>query len=178
MIEEQTVKAHPNSFVHASPQGKTPSVNVLFDLIDGPNQGDQITAYLYLSDKTEQRTCESLLHCGWTGKDFKNLPGFGTKDVYLVIEHDTYEGKTSAKVKWVNSGTRTAGVKDEDRMQDREIKGFAQRMEMLAKGALEGTPKPAEAAPRRAPKNANRAAPIPPPENDFGGYNNEDDIPF
>jgi len=147
MIEEQTVLARPNSFVHASPQGKTASVNVMFDLLDGPNKGEQITAYLYLSDKTEQRTCESLLHCGWTGKDFKTLPGFGTKDVYLVIEYDSYEGKMHAKVKWVNSGKRTAGVKDEDRMQDAEIKGFASRMETLAKGALDGTPKPPKSAP-------------------------------
>lgn len=143
MISEQTVLAHPDSFVHAAPSGKAASVNALFTLKDGPDKGKQITAYLYLTEKTKARTCESLMHCGWTGADFNALPGFGTKDVYLVIEHDTYEGKTNAKVKWVNSATRTAGVKEEDRMSEKQKKGFAAEMEALARAAKAEAPKDA-----------------------------------
>lgn len=75
--------------------------------------GQQLAAYLYLTERTWKRTAESLRACGWSGTDFADFtqskaPGFGTAKVKVVVEHDEYNGKVKAKIKWVNRITTSA----------------------------------------------------------------------
>lgn len=83
---------------------------VCFEVLNGPQAGQKITAFLYFSDtagksgKTVfERSLESLRVCGFTGDDIDKFAD-QTPDIEcsIVVEHETYQGKTTAKVKWIN----------------------------------------------------------------------------
>lgn len=109
MIEAQTVLARPDTTAQfgTSKNGKDECV-IAFTILDGPNTGERISAYLYFStDAGMARSIESMRYCGCTfpGEDITNLEGLGSRDVQLVIEQEDWDGKTRAKVKYINSGT-------------------------------------------------------------------------
>jgi hypothetical protein len=81
----------------------------------------QLTWYGYLTDKTSERTMNSLITCGVT--DLETLAGLDTNEVELVIEHDTYNGKTTAKVLWVNA-LGSGGVHLKDKIEGSEKAGM------------------------------------------------------
>jgi hypothetical protein len=57
----------------------------------------------FLTDEAAEKTLEQLENCGWNGKKLDSkLEGMGTKQVELVIDHEEHDGKTYARVKWVN----------------------------------------------------------------------------
>lgn len=97
-----------------SGQKKTPCIAVEFQLVD---EGSFIWAYLYLTEKTQKRSLESLKHCGFKGLDLAGdlmAQGLGSQEVELVVEHEEYEGKTRARVQWVNSLDGGPGSSMED----------------------------------------------------------------
>lgn len=83
-----------------------------------------LTWYGYLTDATEERTMNSLITCGVT--DLETLAGLDANEVELVIEHEEYNGKTSARVQWVNR-LGSGGVALKDKVEGNE------RSAMLAK---------------------------------------------
>lgn len=106
----------------------TKQVAVLFELLDMP--GQSIPWYGYFTEKTEDRTLESLMHAGWHGDDLSNLmrDGLGESEVTLVVEQeqDQKTGEFRARVKWVNALGAGALVKNE--MTDGDKLAFAQKM--------------------------------------------------
>lgn len=79
-----------------------PQVVVSFDV---PEQGETATWYGFFTEKTERRTIETLRYCGWIGDDITDLSSIGgdpSVRVELDVGADTYEGKTRARVNWVN----------------------------------------------------------------------------
>lgn len=76
--------------------------SILFDITTPEADIQSITAYLYFTDATWHRSVESLRHCGWEGADIAELSGLDANEVELVVEDETYEGKTHARVKWIN----------------------------------------------------------------------------
>lgn len=143
-----TFKAKAKRF-SADPSGNgTPRVSVEFEVTDGPERGQSIWWDGWLTDKAQERTCESLVHAGWTGADFETLPGLGTKDVDLVVEEEEWpvgSGTKRAKVKWVNDPGRVRHT------EGAGLAGYADRMQALAMGLA--AKKPAAAA---APENGAR----------------------
>lgn len=134
-----TFLARPTTASHGeSPKKGTPVVDAHFELLEGPDKGKEISTWLFLTDKTEARTCEALMSCGWTGKDWQNLPGYGSKEVYLVLEDEQNGEYTNTKVKWINAKDRVAGVKPSN---EASVKGFSERMERLAKSVKDAAPK-------------------------------------
>jgi hypothetical protein len=131
-----------------------PQVVVDLELLDIEGQKPHIAWYGYFSEKTEDRTIESLRICGWTGNDFANIT-VGA-EVQLVIESEVFEGKTHQKVKWVN---RPGGVAMAKPMDAGKTAAFAAKMKgkLLAFDQKSGTP----AKPKPAPSGAN-----PPPPSD------------
>jgi hypothetical protein len=121
-------------------------VAVCFDLSD-PNDGYygwSITAFLYLTDKTIDRTVESLRHMGWGSDDLADLPGLAAAgqlatEVELVIDHEEWEGKWRAKVKWVN---RVGGgtVKLEKALKGNDLTAFSAQMKSRIRAASAGKP--------------------------------------
>jgi hypothetical protein len=79
-------------------------IRVLFQLdpAEDGKGGETITWYGYFTEKTAERTLESLRYMGWAGDDVTDIQGLDKNKVQLVIEHDEYQGKTKAKVAWVN----------------------------------------------------------------------------
>ena len=115
--------------------GKTKSgiyqVAVPFAIEEGDDAGSVITYFGFFSEAARDRTIESLRRCGWTGDDVTNL-GPMNRPVELVVEHDEYNGKVSAKVKWVNS---LGGVKLKEQLDESEMESFAAEMKSLISGA-------------------------------------------
>jgi hypothetical protein len=80
-----------------------PQVILEFEVVgDNAWAGMTITAYSFLTDAAMDRTLESLRYCGWTGNDINDLSGVMTNEVEIVVEEETYEGKTHSRVKWIN----------------------------------------------------------------------------
>ena len=100
----------------------TEQVAVLFEL----ETGSRLTWYGYLTEKTQDRTIESLLHCGVS--NIETLAGLGSKEVELVVQHEAdQEGKTRARVAFVNA-LGSGGVAMKTRMSDGARKSVAARL--------------------------------------------------
>lgn len=139
-------------------------IAVEFSIEEGEHKGARLSWRGFFTDKTAQRTIEALRYCGWAGDDLTNLDGLGTNLVQLVIEPEEYEGKTYARIKWVNR----LGVVIKNEMDAPKRAAFAARMKGLAlsvdKSMAKGAPAPA----------------MPPPSSagdDDPGFG-DDDIPF
>jgi hypothetical protein len=76
-----------------------------FEFEDEAVRGQRITSYKHFTDKALKYTVAELRTCGHTGDDLSDLSMLGGQEVRLVIAHETYEGKTSAKVKFINSAS-------------------------------------------------------------------------
>lgn len=95
-------------------EAKTGTVQVAvdFEFVGGELAGKHITWFGYFSEKTIDRTLESLRYAGWLGQDPDNLTSLSRADVpevELVIVHEdtlpdekTGEIKKRARVQWVN----------------------------------------------------------------------------
>jgi hypothetical protein len=128
------------------------------------NYGDEITAFLVLfnGDGPLKNFEQLQIATGWDGSDFQELPSLVGKTVLIRVEEDTYEGKTSLKVQWIDSP---------DASPDRTIKQAdaatvaAANSKWLA--GRKPAPKPATAAKPTPPKSATPAdtstAPAAPP---------------
>jgi hypothetical protein len=112
LIENGRYRARAIDAVLGVADTGTKQVAVLFDLLDHP--GHAIAWYGYFTEKTEERTIESLIHAGWTGDNLASLDGLGSTEVQLVVEHEqNQKGEVIARVKWVNAAGAGALVKTE-----------------------------------------------------------------
>lgn len=100
-------------------------VAVMFEITQGPCAGRHITWFGYFTDKTIERTFDSLRHCGWADDDIVALRGLDANEVDLVIEPEEYEGKLHDRVKWVN---RPAQLALRDQMNAAQAADFATRL--------------------------------------------------
>ena len=114
-------------------------VLVDFEIVDGPHAGEHISWFGFFTDATTDTTIGSLRHCGWKGDDLSNLEGVNDNEVELVVEHETYDNKERAKVRWVN---KIGGATLKHAMTDAESKSFAARMRgaVIAQRAKGGAP--------------------------------------
>lgn len=150
----------------------TPHVSVLFEDING----DRITWYGYLSDRAIEFTLKALGVLGWDPQEHNgNLATLNSTNVLcgagaeIVVEEETFEGKTRPKVQWVNE----LGGGSLEAMAETEAETFAAslRKKILSapKPKVVSHPGPAKAAePAAQPAAAGGA-----PADDF-----DDDLPF
>lgn len=156
-------------------------VAVAFEVTEGELRGQTLTWFGYFSEKTVQRTLESLRNCGWQGTDISDLSTVGSRECQIVVEEEVdQEGTARDRVRWVNAlGAGRVQLKSE--MGDEAKRAFAARMRALAAGvkALEPT------APVQKPKAA--PAPTPHERAKADGYSPDpeatapfdgDDVPF
>lgn len=145
---------------------------VLFSLMSPAEYlGRTIAWYGFFTEKTLERTIESMRACGWTGIDLDNLAGMDANEVSIVVEHETYEGVTSARVRWVNAPG--GGLKNV--MDPVKKKSFAQQMRGAIAGLAQGKPTTTTARPPARPAANNGRPPEPPPHTDADAPG---DIPF
>jgi len=173
----------------------TPAVTVRFRLLELDGQ-PAVSWDGWLTEKTLERTIESLRHCGWTGTRIDDLQGLDAQDVQLVVENEEYNGNWYPKVKWVNG--LGGGMRSEGALEGSELSGFARELEnrILALGGNQrqaARPAPqrqtAQSTAQRAPSGQQRRqqssagprSPEPPPLDDPfppSRQPGDDDIPF
>lgn len=133
-------------------------VEVAFEILEPGYEGNTIKWRGYFSgEKNTNITLRALRTCGWQGSDLMDLSTVGA-DVSLVLDNETYDGKTHLRVKWVN---HPGGAELVSQLDPERAKRFAAKM----KGTIASFDKKSKSAP--APK----AKPAPEPEV-------EADIPF
>jgi hypothetical protein len=108
----------------------TPSVKVTFGVkhnVESPDVDCRFTAWadLWLSDACFDRTMHTLTKTfGWKGSNLSDLNDNQTMlagvECILVIENETYKGKTVPKVKFVNDIQK--------RLDSAKAQGIAERM--------------------------------------------------
>ena len=123
---------------------QTPAVSVIFEIIDGDAAGDRIKWDGWLTEKTADRTMESLRYCGWNTDMLDDLAGVTDNEVSLTIEPEVNErdGKTYARVKWVNRVGGGASINDMQRVAGASAKALAQRFAAAARGSRDAVKKP------------------------------------
>ena len=110
----------------------TPYVLVDFEVLDdGPHKGHRVQFTGYFTDATSERTIDALRNVGCTfpADDLTDLSGLGDREASIVVEAETYEGKTYPKVKWVN---RIGGMRVTKPIEGDNKRSFAVKM----KGAV------------------------------------------
>lgn len=166
MLENGVYRARASSGALGETKGGKEQVAVEFEVLDDGFHGQRITWFGYFTDKTTEGTLRALRTMGWRGDDLSDLGGIQDNEVSLVVEQEEYEGKWTAKVRWVNAIGGGVGLKAP--LSPDKAKAFAARMraQVLAFDKSEGAPKPS--APRPAPRGDPRE---PPPHDD-------NDLPF
>lgn len=129
-----------------SPGKGTRQVVVDFELADEAHKGEHINWIGYVTPNTQERLLESLRICGWKGDDITDLQGLGDNEVELVVDHETYEGSTYARVQFVNR--IGSGFKMKTPMSDAEKKAFAAEMRGLAVKSRSAAPAPSGDGPK------------------------------
>jgi len=126
-----TAKA-TGSFDFGTSSGGTEQVAVEVEILEGNEAGHFMTWFGFFTEKTSERTVESLRLLGWQGDDITKLEGLGSRRVSIVVEHEEYQGKVSAKIQWVNR-LGGLGVKLKAPMDDAAKRKFAAKMKGFAK---------------------------------------------
>lgn len=85
-----------------SPSKGTEQVAVEFRIMEGPDNGARITHYAALTDARLPYTVKELRICGWQGDSLADLSSVIGTEVELVLDEETYNGKTRTKVKFIN----------------------------------------------------------------------------
>jgi hypothetical protein len=170
MIDAGNYRAKAKSWDLGTAGSGTPQVGIEFELLD--HAGQSITYYGFLTDKALPHAVKAMRSCGWQGADLADLSGMDANEVVLVVEHETYEGKTSAKVKWVNSA---GGLAMSNSLQGAELSSFAAEMKGKILALDPASAKQRAASPVRSvsqPAPQPSGPPEPPPISD------EDGMPF
>ena len=153
--------------------GGKEQVAVTLEIMSEGAPGEQITWFGFFTEKTEERTLDSLRYMGWTGNDISDLSEIShpdtAKDVQIVVEAEEYNGEWRPKVQWVNKIGSGAALKNQ--MDASQMRAFAARLK--GKAAAHAQRMGVAAGAKPAPRQAPRPAPVdePPPHDD-------DDVPF
>lgn len=122
-------------------------VAVEFKVLTEGAAEQSLTWYGYFTDGAIEKTIESLRNCGWQGDDLSQLDGLGANEVDIVVEDETYEGKTTARVQWVNKvgalAIKTPLTPDRAKSFAAAMKDRIRAVELA--GGKRTTPKPASA---------------------------------
>lgn len=179
-------KSKYNAKAVAASLGKTnegkPQIGITCEVIDHPDHvGETITWFGYFTEKTEDRTIESLQHFGWTGDDLSELADLDAEacarllptPVSLVCEPDEYDGRVKLKVQWVNKLGGAFAFKAP--LEGADLKTFAAQMRRKIRGAQQaGGARPSQPATR----SASNGSPGRPATQARHPNAPDDDIPF
>lgn len=133
-----TYKARVGEVALSTTKSGKDQVSISLAVIDGDNE-EYHTYYGYFSDGALSITLKALRTCGWKGTNLLEVEKLGGQIVQVVLDNETWEGKTRLKVKWINDGS---GPVVQGRMDDAQKRAFADRMagKILAAGGDEKTP--------------------------------------
>ena len=95
MLAEGTYTATATEHALSTSKNGNIYIQVSFEV-----EGQKINWRGFFTDATKARTVQSLRFMGWQGNDINDLDL--PNEVELVIAHEEYNGKTYARVNWVN----------------------------------------------------------------------------
>lgn len=157
-------------------QGGNEQVAVLFRIIGGEHDGQCLTWFGHFTEKTLDRTLDSLRHCGWASDSIAELDGLDANEVQIVVDEEEYEGKLRTRIKWVNRPSRLA-LKEQ--MTPDAAKAFAARLrgKTIAHRQKYGA-QPASTSTRQSTQSQNGSRFGGSGEPAPGATDYDDDIPF
>jgi hypothetical protein len=125
-------------------------VLIEFELTAPEVAGQNITAYRSLSDKAAEYTVKDLQTLGVSGLTDQELEAAIDKRCQIVVQHEEYDGKTRAKVKFINP---LGGLSMATPLQDDKKRLLAAKMKGLfaASSKPKPAPKPQEPVPDDLP---------------------------
>lgn len=101
-------------------------IAVLFEITQGEHAGKTYTWYGHFTEKTLERTLDSLRHCGWDSDSLAELDNLGANEVEIVLEEENdQEGKQRTRVRWVNRSSRLAL---REQLGQGDVQAFAAKM--------------------------------------------------
>lgn len=145
-----------------------PMLVVLFDILTEGASHSSLTWRGFFTEKTEERTIESMRFMGFEGDNLEDIVGLDKNEVELVVEDEEYmdgeEAKISAKVQFVNK-LRALQVKAP--LEGDGLKMFAARMKETFRRVDAAGGKRAVAPKAPAPAGPRGAEPPPLGDNDI-----------
>lgn len=168
ILPNGTYRARATDAQLGETSNKKEQVAIGFELLQPGFEGQFIPYYGTFGEAALKITIKALRTAGWEGDDLSDLSSVrnNSREVYLVIEQETYDGVTRSKVKWVNDG---AGGLLKSVLDPAAAKQFAMRMRGAVAGLDLGTQPKAAPGPRSAPRSGGPTEP--PPHSDA-------DMPF
>lgn len=140
MISEGKHKAVCQDIEFGFTDSGTEQVAISFRISDGEHEGEFITAYRYFTDRAAEYAFKDLEALGWEGDSLESAPeDCPGSECTLVIEHEEYDGKERARVKFINVGS--GGLKNV--FEGKKRSDFFERMKRKHK-ALSGSTKKEE----------------------------------
>lgn len=127
MIPEGRYQCRATEGLLSETEGGNPQVAVDIVIIEeGEWEGQHRTWYGSFTEKSTDRTLQSLRLLGWRGDDLSELVGLGETEAYVTITHEEdQEGNLRDRAAWINSG---AGIAVKKPMNADSAKAFAERM--------------------------------------------------
>lgn len=177
MIEAGTYYARGVGVDFGIANGKE-QVAIQFRIEGGSEPGSELPYYGFFTDRTAERTVESLRFCGWDTDNLGDVTAevIGRNLVKIVVEHDSYNGKVRPKIAWVNrvGGTLVKNQMGAGQKADfaRKMKAVAMRVDksLAASSGVKAPPSVERSSGGMRPGDCSNDA----PQGDFG----DDDIPF
>ncbi len=151
-------------------KASTEQIGIGFEILqEGEYQGWHITGFFSFSDAAVDYTMEKMRNAGWQGDDVAALESLSPSqtDCSIVIKHEEYEGKVSAKVAFVNNGGK---VKMAAPLEGGQRQSFAARMRGKAIASRQSQPQAAQSTKPNGNTTKRDTHPNAP--------GNTDDIPF
>lgn len=136
---------YASNYIGESGKG-TVYVGLPFEVIDGPEQGQHITGYLYISDNALDRSIETLAECFGFNGDLNALYNGETSlegyECSITTDMETYEGRERCKVQWINPlGSGGNGMKAASAEKFNSILSrLGGRAKAIAEAELKGMP--------------------------------------
>ena len=154
MVNAGRYTARVKDYGLATTMAGDPKVTVLFTFKDEEGkQQDMFWDGFLKSPKSKEITIDALLVCGLKGDDltgFENGAESGkldlSREVEIVVNHEEFNGKTRAKIAWVN---RTGGASFKDVSPDavKKLSGLNLKADIMARRKETGIEKPEEKLP-------------------------------
>lgn len=176
-LEKANYRAKATGTGFGTTEDGKPQLAIQFEVVDEHVAGNSITAILHFTEKTVERSLESLVHLGFASDDLELLAEADAAKcaellpniVELVCEPEEYDGKWRLRVRWIN---RAGGGKFtfKNKLEGGNLKAFAAQM----KGAL----KNARGPQAKKPASGGRAGGSHPhaPGSSVGGARPDDDL--
>lgn len=160
----------------------TPQVVVNFELVgESEHAGRRIAWIGYFppdNQDVSRRTVESLRYCGFFGVDLAlAVTQKLDQKVQIVIDHEQYDGKTRAKVQWVNRAGGGA-YRLTDGMSKGALTRFAAQMKGIVQSTESGAPRATSGSQGRPAASGSKHREVSAPARGEQPPPHDDDIPF